>query len=1196
MPVPCALQEEKAKSDSLREKSDKNIGSHTAAESKDGDLVPPAGATVSGKAAKWGEDGRVDLTLRAQLTNRVKNSAGLSRLPSDTAGSRGSPANPEEELGGQNGGDKDTGRHQDRGQGMQRQQNAGTSKYGKLAQTAEGEETATESPARNGEEERTGAEPEAEAFKEAEPAEGTTGKETQTGQRPAEEDPRENSETGPTVPPKSSSSLLLTAKLPQARPTKGSSSLQLTARLPQARRSQLNETDENRANRVEKAGRPFLIVRLVVTPANYSVAELLTGGAESPPSPQQRPDTLAHPRRHGDSSRARAGQEDVVVGTPGQLSARWGGDGSGRRGRVFVKPTLTLRKSGIPARVSGSVRTPALSAEKARLPLKKGGKQTIGLGRTRNEYLTGDRVPEVTSKGTGVLPLAQRPLRISVKKTAVLSDPEQTSSERKYPPIRGNSNADLKISAHDERGGNPSNANERKGQSLEDGSGVRLRVSLTTSAKRPDKSPANPSQKSAVILRQPTYISTSGENTAQSPDQPPAKASQKPTETRNKPAYSSNGVDAAQSLVGSSANSSGREWDEVKKQPTHLSTNGSGRAHSPDQQPAPSSGKATETEKEPTELPVSGDGGEAGASQDVQPSSQRGEAAFLAERSGSPEVGTAALKGHVHVPVTPQRELQGTVANARGDVSVSASQEAAHTQGGVSTVGPSDFRPDDSPDTASSAGAESKARTTSDNAGQVQKVGSSAGKVLSTSGAAGSRRKQVSASKGEARIMGTDVSNLEQPLGVTAEGDSSQLNKGMGPTQSDESGQAETSTDAEAYKPVDHASKGSSGRKSPKARTHQNSDDKPPDIVTESKLSGNATNFFTSNAGTIGSGEIPPFSASTGKGARSNSTKNTGSADDGNAPTPTTTRAKVQGNPPLQTPSDTGTAPASKGPSMTGGSVNSTRWKESESTARGTAAARPAPGPVRQAERAASNSRAPFNASVAKTTPSNTWEHSAEKKSPEAEASARATFSESSAVGKKEEQVDVSNAADSRAHIRGTNRRKWVAGVQAQHRQHTPISATHANQSLAGGERSRRPAGPSYIEGVAKRGPPPTEAADTGTGSDAASEGRDLNREPPAPLPLRADPLPLRAGEGREGMRRKRDTTLPPGQIVAELSPILMQSKQVRFVIGDGQTYSGFRNSPLSPEGRYNVYLVANSQVEKVLFSVSDPLVVRCVA
>ena len=1187
------MQEEKAKSDSLKEKSDKNIGSHTAAESKDGDLVPPAGATLSGKAAKWGEDGRVDLTLRAQLTNRVKNSAGLSRLPSDPAGSRGSPAISEEELGGQNGRDKDTGRHQDRGQGMQRQQNAGTSKYGKLAQTAEGEETATESPARNGEEERTGSEPEAEAFKEAEPAERTTGKETQTGRGPAEEDPGENSETGPTVPPKGSSSLLLTARLPQARPTKDSGSLQLIAKLPQARRSQLNETDENRADRVEKAGRPFLIVRRVVTPANYSVAELLTGCAESPPSPQPRPDTLAHPRRHGDSSRARAGQVDVVAGTPGQLSASWGGDGTGRRGRVFVKPTLTVKKSGIPARVSGNVRTPALSAEKARLPLKKGRKQTIGLGRTRNEYLTGDRVPEVTSKGTGVLPLAQGPLRISVKKTALLSDPEQTSSERKYPPIRGNSNADLKISAHDERGGNPSNANERKGQSLEDGSGVRLRMSVTTSAKRPDKSPAKPSQKSAVILRQPTYISTSGENTAQGPDQPPAKASQKPTETRSKPAYSSNGVDAAQSLVGSAANPSGREWDEVKKQPTHLSTNGSGRAHSPDQQPAPSSGKATEMEKEPTELPVSGDGGEAGASQDVQPSSQRGEAAFVAERSGPSEVGTAALKGHVHVPVTPQPELQGTVANARADVSVGASQEAAHTQGGVSTVGPSDFRPDDSPDTASSAGAESKARTVSDNAGQVQNVGSSAGRVSSTSGAAGSRRKQVSASKGEARIMGTDVSNLEQPLGVTAEGDSSQLNKGMGPTQSDESGQAETSTDAGAYKPVDHASKGSSGRKSPKARTHENSDDKPPDIVTESKLSGNATNFFTSNAGTNGSGEIPPFSASTGKGARSNSTKNTGSADDGNAPTPTTARAKVQGNPPLQTPSDTGTAPASKG-----GSVNSTRWKESESTARRTAAARPAPGPVRQkAEKAASNSRAPFHASVAKTTPSNTWELSAEKKSPEAEASAtRKAFSESSAVGKEEEQVDVSNAADSRAHIRGTNRRKWVAGVQAQHRQHTPISATHANQSLAGSERSRRPAGPSAIEGVAKSGPPTTEAADTGTGSDAASEGRDLHREPPAPLPLRAAPLRLRAGEGREGMRRKRDTTLPPGQIVAELSPILMQPKQMRFVVGDGQTYSGFRNSPLSPEGRYNVYLVANSQVEKVLFSVSDPLVVRCVA
>ena len=1194
------------------EKSDKNIGSHTAAESKDGDLVPPAGAMLGGKAAKWGEDGRVDLTLRAQLANRVKNSAGLSRLPADQAGSRGSPANPEEELGGQNGGDKGTGRHQDKGQGMQRQQNAGsTSKYGKLAQTTEDEETATESPALNGEspalngeDESTGAEPEAEALKEAEPAEGTTGEETQTGQGPAEKDPGENSETRPTAPPKGSSSLRLTAKLPQARSSKGSSSLQLTAKLPQARprkgsssiqltaglpqarRREPNETDEKRADSVEKVGCPFLIVRRVVTPANYSVGELLTGGAESPPSPQQRPDTLAHPRRHGDSSRARAGQVDVVAGSAGQLSAKWGGDGPGRRGRVFVKPTFTLKKSGIPARVS------ALPVEKAGLPLREGGKQTIGLGRATNQYLTGDRVPEVIAKGTGVLPLAQGPLRISVKKTAGLSDPEQTSSDRKYPPIRGNSNADLKISAHDERGGNPSNANARKGQSLEDGSGIRLRVSLTTSAKLPDKSPAKPPQKSAVILRQPTYISTSGENTAQSPDQPPEKASQKPTETRSKPAYSSNGFDAAQNLVRSSANPSGREWQEVKKQPTYLSANGSGRAHSP----APSSGKATETEKEPTELPVSGDGGEAGASQDVQPSSQRGESAFLAERSGPPALGTAALKGHVHVPVTPQPALQGTAANARGDVSVGASQEAAHTQGGVSTVGPSDFRPDDSPDTVSSAGAESSARTMSDNAGQVQKAGSSVGRVSSTSGAAGSRGKQVSVSKGEARIMGPDVSNLEQPLGVTAEGDSSQLNKAVGPTQSDESGQAETSTDTEAYKPVDHASMGHSGRKSPKARTHQNGDGKPPDIVTESKLSGNATNFFANNAGTNRSGEIPSYSASTGKGSRSNSTKNTENAEDGNAPTPTSTRAKVQGKPPLQTPSDSGTAPASKAPSVTGGSVNSTRWTESESTARGTAAARPAPGPVGQAVKAASNSRAPFSASVAKTTPSSTRAHSAEKKRPEAEASATATFSESRAVGKPEEQVDVRNAAESRAHIRVTNRRKWVAGVQAQHRQHTPISATRANQSLAGGERSRRPAGPSAIEGVAKSGPPPTETADTGPGSDAASEGRDLDREPPAPLPLRAAPLPLGAGEGRKGIRRKRDTTLPPGQIVAELSPILMQPKQVRFVVGDGQTYSGFRNSPLSPDGRYNVYLVANSQVEKVLFSVSDPVVVRCVA
>ncbi|KAK7095437.1 hypothetical protein V1264_006841 [Littorina saxatilis] len=67
---------------------------------------------------------------------------------------------------------------------------------------------------------------------------------------------------------------------------------------------------------------------------------------------------------------------------------------------------------------------------------------------------------------------------------------------------------------------------------------------------------------------------------------------------------------------------------------------------------------------------------------------------------------------------------------------------------------------------------------------------------------------------------------------------------------------------------------------------------------------------------------------------------------------------------------------------------------------------------------------------------------------------------------------------------------------------------------------------------------------------------------------------------------------LPPGQIVAELTPEQLKKKGLNFVIGDGGTYNGFINSRLSSEGRYNVYVVANSEVEDIKFSVSRALAV----
>ena len=83
------------------------------------------------------------------------------------------------------------------------------------------------------------------------------------------------------------------------------------------------------------------------------------------------------------------------------------------------------------------------------------------------------------------------------------------------------------------------------------------------------------------------------------------------------------------------------------------------------------------------------------------------------------------------------------------------------------------------------------------------------------------------------------------------------------------------------------------------------------------------------------------------------------------------------------------------------------------------------------------------------------------------------------------------------------------------------------------------------------------------------------------------------SGPGSGRSRRRRAAPLPPGQIVAELSGASVGSGSVRFLVGDGGTYGGFANTPLHPEGRYKIYVVANSQVERLLFSVSDPLSVK---
>lgn len=60
--------------------------------------------------------------------------------------------------------------------------------------------------------------------------------------------------------------------------------------------------------------------------------------------------------------------------------------------------------------------------------------------------------------------------------------------------------------------------------------------------------------------------------------------------------------------------------------------------------------------------------------------------------------------------------------------------------------------------------------------------------------------------------------------------------------------------------------------------------------------------------------------------------------------------------------------------------------------------------------------------------------------------------------------------------------------------------------------------------------------------------------------------------------RRKRHPDVP-GYVTAELSPIYVTVNK-NFVIGDGQTYGGFRNEPLLPGQSYNVYFVVLSTLD----------------
>ena len=104
----------------------------------------------------------------------------------------------------------------------------------------------------------------------------------------------------------------------------------------------------------------------------------------------------------------------------------------------------------------------------------------------------------------------------------------------------------------------------------------------------------------------------------------------------------------------------------------------------------------------------------------------------------------------------------------------------------------------------------------------------------------------------------------------------------------------------------------------------------------------------------------------------------------------------------------------------------------------------------------------------------------------------------------------------------------------------------------------------------------------------------DTNKTSTANLSSQTDqlskglPPPSEAQKDSRHVRTKRNTPLPAGQIVAKLTAI--QSGSMLFSIGDGKTYGGFPNPSLQPDARYDVYLVASSEVEDVKHSISAPL------
>lgn len=80
----------------------------------------------------------------------------------------------------------------------------------------------------------------------------------------------------------------------------------------------------------------------------------------------------------------------------------------------------------------------------------------------------------------------------------------------------------------------------------------------------------------------------------------------------------------------------------------------------------------------------------------------------------------------------------------------------------------------------------------------------------------------------------------------------------------------------------------------------------------------------------------------------------------------------------------------------------------------------------------------------------------------------------------------------------------------------------------------------------------------------------------------------------RDPLRNRRgvDQNPPPGRIQARLGPERIKGEAV-FVIGDDAMYGGYKNSALRPDGRYNVYLVANSFWNGAnKFAASDPVTV----